>query len=333
MGDAEIPDLPGAYVRDVVVLAARWGVRPELLLAGLPFDMLALEQPGTRVAIADCAEVVARAERATREPALAVHAGTQMRLSSHGFLGFAAMTSRTLGDAIALAVEFAAIRSTALSLSLVVEDGRAAIVIDEHPALAELRRFAVVSLVVGLWRVGEALTGTALPGTAELALSAPEVPLGEPFASRVRFDQPAHRLVFPAELLALPLVTADPIASRLAREQCERELAAVVDAGLPGRVRAAIVAHAGIAPLEQVARELGMSTRTLKRRLADHGTRYSAILEDVLRQRALLLLGNGALSIGEVAARLGYTELANFTRAFRKWTQMTPAAWRRGRGA
>ena len=54
----------------------------------------------------------------------------------------------------------------------------------------------------------------------------------------------------------------------------------------------------------------------------------SAIRDEVRRQRSLLLLDNRALSVGEIAAQLGYTELPSFTRAFRKWTGMTPQAYR-----
>jgi AraC-like DNA-binding protein len=120
---------------------------------------------------------------------------------------------------------------------------------------------------------------------------------------------------------------------QLARAQCERELAALVDAGFPGRVRAAIAGDGAdgadaFRHLGEVATRLHVSTRTLKRRLAEHGTTFSEILDDMRRQRALLLLENRELAIGEVAARLGYTEVPNFTRAFRRWTGKTPAAYR-----
>jgi AraC-like DNA-binding protein len=55
---------------------------------------------------------------------------------------------------------------------------------------------------------------------------------------------------------------------------------------------------------------------------------FTAIADDVRRQRALLLLENRDLSIAEIATRLGYTEVPNFTRAFRRWTGKTPAAYR-----
>jgi AraC-like DNA-binding protein len=330
MLDSPDSGLPGTYVREVVELVARWNVGADALLQGLPVPVDALRDPATRVPIPVCAEIVARALRLTGEPALAFHVGTQMRLSSHGFLGFAAMTAGTVREAIHLAVRFAATRTTALGLALYEEGDTASLVIEERAPLGGLREFAVLSLIVGLWQLGQALTGRSLPGSAECAFPAPAFVARVPLVDElIHFDRPAHRLIFPAALLDAPLTTADPVATQLAREQCERELAAVVEAGLPGRVRALIVARGdGVPSLPEVARALHQSPRTLKRRLAEHGTTFSTILDDVRRQRALLLLDNRALSVGEVAARLGYSEVANFTRAFRKWTGTTPAAYR-----
>jgi AraC-like DNA-binding protein len=103
-----------------------------------------------------------------------------------------------------------------------------------------------------------------------------------------------------------------------------------LDAQQPGRVRAAIAARPKV-PIGAIAKQMQMSERTLKRRLAEHGTTFSALRSDVLLQRALRLL-NKALSLSEVAARLGYTDAPNFTRAFRKWTGMSPLAYREPRG-
>jgi AraC-like DNA-binding protein len=105
---------------------------------------------------------------------------------------------------------------------------------------------------------------------------------------------------------------------------------AKLDAQQPGRVRAAIAARPKMA-LGALAKQMQISERTLKRRLADHGTTFTALRNDVLLQRALRLLDK-ALSVSEVAARMGYTDLPNFTRAFRKWTGMTPVAYREPRG-
>jgi AraC-like DNA-binding protein len=326
----EAAELPGVYALDVVELTARWGVRADVLLEGLGLSPDALRDPAARVPIAVGVELIERAHRLTGEPALAVYMGMQMRLSSHGFLGFAAMTAGTLREALSLAVRFSATRTTALGLATYVEGDTAALVIEEHESLGGMREFAVLSLIVGLWQIGQALTGQVLDGVAEVRFPAPAYVASVPYLAhdRIRFGRPANRLVFPATLLDLPFKSADPVAMQLARTQCERELAALVDAGFPGRVRAAVGVDDRVRSVVEVAHQLHVSTRTLKRRLAEHGTTFTEIADDVRRQRALLLLENRELSIGEVASRLGYTEVPNFTRAFRRWTGKTPAAYR-----
>jgi AraC-like DNA-binding protein len=319
-------DLPGANIRDVVELVGRWKVTPEQLLDGLPITAAALAEPTTRVPLRVAEAIISRARTLTNEPALAFHAGTQMRVSSHGFLGFAAMTAGTAGAALELATRFASTRTSALGLSLYVEGDIASIVIEERTPLGdELREFVVFALAVGIWQLGRTLTGKLLDGTCECAFPEPAYVKSFPLGGRLRFDQPDHRLVFASSILATPLTGADPVATRLAADQCERELAAM-DAGFTAKIRAAITG--GAASVEAVAKQLHVSPRTLKRKLADHGTTFSAIRDDVRRQRALLLLDNRALSIGEVATAIGYTELPNFTRAFRKWTGLTPVAYR-----
>jgi AraC-like DNA-binding protein len=321
-------DLPGAYVKDFIEVCARWKVAPDALLAGLPLDAAALADPNTRVPLRVCEAILGRALELTREPALAVYVGTAMRASTHGFLGFAAMTAGNAREALDLAVRFASIRTSVIGLALYVEGETASLVIEERTPLTPLvREFIVIALAIGIWQLGQALTGTPLDGIAECAFAAPAYVTAMPTAGRVKFECPANRLVFAASVLDLPLRSADAVATRLAREQCERELATVVDAGLPAQIRALLVDDAAM-PLSEVAKELRISERTIKRKLAERGTTFSEIRDDLRRQRALLLLDNRALSIGDVAARLGYSELPNFTRAFRKWTNMTPLAYR-----
>jgi AraC-like DNA-binding protein len=319
-------DLPGAYLRDFVELTARWKVTPEALLRGLPITAEALADPATRVPLLVCEAIVQRGIELTGEPALCVHLGMQMRVSSHGFLGFAAMTANTVREALDLATRYAHVRTSAIGLALHVEGDLASVAIEERtPLPPALRELFVLALVIGIWQLGEKLTGRPLDGIAEVAFPRPAYPLP---TERLRFDRPAHRLVFPSKELDLALTTADAAAKRLASEQLERELAALSEGALVTEIRAQLAREGGPPTIEEVARALRVSPRTLKRRLAELGTTFSELRDDQRRQRALLLLDNRALSISDVATRLGYTELPNFTRAFRKWTGMTPAAYR-----
>lgn len=322
-------ELPGAYLRDLVDLSTTFGVRADDLLAGLPLTLEQLDDPTTRVPLLVCEAAIQRAIALTRQPALAIHLGMRMRLSSHGFLGFAAMTAETVRDALELAVKYSAIRTSAIRLALVTEGDTTQLVIEERIDLGTLREFVVLALLVGIWQLGAELTGKPPDGYAECAFAAP--PYAGPVAERIRFGRAANRLVFATALLDTKLRTRDMVATKLAIEQCERELASTNDGELAAKIRAMLDADPAI-DLPAVARTLHLSTRTLKRRLADQHTTFSKLRDDLRKARALLLVDNRTLSIGEVATRLGYTELPNFTRAFRKWTGVTPMAYRSSRG-
>jgi len=97
-----------------------------------------------------------------------------------------------------------------------------------------------------------------------------------------------------------------------------------------GRVRAALSdPDQPIARLPTLAKRLAMSERTLKRRLQAHGTSYSRLVDSARRERAITLLLVPSVTVQRVATSIGYTDPANFARAFRKWTGQTPSNYRR----
>ncbi len=85
--------------------------------------------------------------------------------------------------------------------------------------------------------------------------------------------------------------------------------------------------------VQEVAAALGTSERSLRRQLAAEGVSFSSLLEEERLERAKLLLLSTAMSIDHIAARLGYSNVANFGRAFRRWTDHTPADYRRAHRA
>jgi AraC-like DNA-binding protein len=326
--DRDIESLPAIHAVHLAELVGRWGVSPAALLRGTTLRRSELSQPGCRLPVATMERLVERARALTREPAIGIYFGLQMRISWHGYLGLAAMTSQNVRQALELAARFIPTLTGALALSLEIDGPTAALVIRERADFGAARDAIVLALIVGLWQLGCTLTGRQLSGSADVAMPEPGYirRFKGVMPGAVRFDQPEHRLVFDAGTLDLPFVTADPAALLMTREQCERELDALGFAGpFCERVRALALRGAGGArALDEVAAQLHVSTRTVKRRLAALATSYSQILDEERERRALALLRTTMLTMDEIAERLGYSDVANFGRAFRRWTGSTP---------
>ncbi len=329
---ADEPTLPAVHALHLVQLAARWHVTPAQLLAGTGLDEAALAAPGGRLPLATVVTLVERARALTGEPAIGFHLGLQMRISWHGFVGFAAMASATVRGALEIAERFAPTRTNALALRLEVVGAQASLVIEERAPLGTAQDAIIFALITGLWQIGNSLCGRVLVGEVDLAFAEPAyfAQYARMAPASLRFDQPQHRMVFDAAILDLPVGDRDAVAQQLAREQCERELAALgAGADIEAQVRAQLPADAGFRSIDLVAERLHVSVRTLKRRLAGRGTSFSALLDQVRRDRATLLLHAGELTVDEIGARLGYSDPANFARAFRRWTGSSPRAFRR----
>jgi AraC-like DNA-binding protein len=330
---ASLHTFPVAYAAEIATVAARWNVPPEALLSEVGLTPVDLEDPTRRLSLDDFATLMESACRVTAEPGFGVYVGLQGRISAHGYLGFAAMTARTLREAIDLAVRFAPTCTTALAFGLELEEKSASLVVDEVAVFERAREPIIHAAVVGLWRIGNSIVGRDLVGGADFAFPEPafvrrlESVVAAP--GLVRYSQPRHRLIFDADQLELPLVLASPASLVLARERCEAELAALRDRQtLSSRVSARLFDREGsVRPVEAIARELGVSARTLKRKLAEEASSYSALLDEHRRLRALELLRSDR-SLDEIAERLGYSDATNVARAFRRWTGRTPSELR-----
>jgi len=331
----EMHSLAAVHALHLVEVVKRWDVSAQKLLGPFGLTDEALADPGARLPLETVVQLIDRARTLTGEPGLGFHLGLQMTISSHGYLGFAAMSAPTVRDALALAERYAPTRTSALALAVHVEGDVGRLVIEERAPLGSARDVIIFALFVGITQIGHSITGRPLRGTAHAAFAEP--PYYDRFRALIgdvmRFDRPAHEMVFDASLLDTPLKMADPVALKLAREQCQRELDAL------DRVERAAARVRGLIPrrdlgfrsLDEVAKLMSMSPRTLKRRLADDGTTFSELVDAERRERALELLRSPQLSLDQIADRLGYSDLANFTRAFRRWTGDTPAAFRRAR--
>lgn len=149
-------------------------------------------------------------------------------------------------------------------------------------------------------------------------------------ACPVTFAQPEARLAFPTALDDTPLPRANPLVYRSYVSIAEKLSQLLAEEfSLVDRVTRWLWAYTPPPSRRQIADLLAMSERNLTRQLAREGTSYAQLLARVQEERAKNFLRNPALSVTEIADRLGYAEPAAFSRAFSRWAGMSPLKWRR----
>ncbi len=172
------------------------------------------------------------------------------------------------------------------------------------------------------------------PSRVELRHAAPPdlAPYRAVFGPRVAFARPVHEIAFDRATLALPLVTHDPGLREVIESHARSMLEKLPPNAAPfaARVRAALVdgMRGRALELDVIAERLGVTRRTLQRKLKEEGTRFDDLLDDVRRELAERYLGDARVSVQETAFLLGFSEVSAFHRAFVRWTGTTPARFR-----
>lgn len=263
-----------------------------------------------------------------------VEVGVRYHLGTFGVFGFALLTSPTILDAVNLGLRFIDLSFTFAIPSAEVADGEIQVLLSDDGLPGDVRRFLVERDAVAIHNVlGELRPGGVPLVRAGFAFSAP--PRSTAYADALgvepTFGLDRHVLVFDAALLDEDLPQANPHSQALAEALCR-------DVVSRRRVRSGITQEVRVlatqrltrgAAMEDVASDLGVSARTLRRRLADEGTSYQSLLDEVRESLAEELLASGHLGVEDTALRLGYAEASSFIHAFKRWKGVTPAAFAR----
>ena len=266
---------------------------------------------------------------------LGIRVGAGYHVGAFGIFGFACLTSPTLGDAVRFAARYYEL-SYGFCLPTVTVDGPVATLRLDLPGLTgPVAEFLVRRDLSAIAQVMSESSGGPVPFTA-IEFAGPEPASGDAaarsaFGVTPRHGGPVTVASWPAELLGHPLPQASEISVAMCRTQCTTLLERRRQrTGVALRVREQLASIDG-APhtIGKVARHLAMSERTLRRRLAEEDTTFRDLTDEVHRMLAEELLATGALSVEDIAQRLGYAEATSFIAAFKRWTGTTPARHQR----
>jgi len=322
----------------VVVLARTLqdlGVDPAPLLqrSRLPSNLVGI---GQAVLVVREIAFIREALQASGRPDLGLLAGRGHRFPVFGFWGLALAASPTLASAIRVGLQYVDLTHTFLRWSF--QRGRGATELLMRPAfeLGELETFIVERDASAAATLLEDLTGRR-GGLGEVVFAYPAPAWAEryvaTFGCPVTFRGDRHALRLGTTRLDEPLPGGDPVTAAAAEAQCGRLLESLSPAGgLAVRLRRLLLEHPGRLPTqEESARHFGLSRRSLRRRLADEGAGFRPLVDEVRFGLVVGYLENTALPLDEIAARTGFSDAANLSHAFRRWTGETPGRWRSGR--
>ena len=272
------------------------------------------------------------AMRLTGDSRLALKIAAATPPGAFGVVEYVCRSAPTLGDALRQWVRYLNLLDDAVVVGLVTEGDRAYLrVVRESEAPAPASHELCWALVA---RYAKELSTVPF---RVLAIELAHRPPGDVAPYRAFFDAPVvfgaatTQMVFPASVLAASLVSSDPallaILTRAADEVARKMVTR--DPPLTQQVKRALhdLLRNDEANVDVVAKRLGMTSRSLQRRLKDEGTAFQTVREDLRRELAERYLADG-LAIAEISFLLGFSEPSAFFRAFKRWTGETPLAHR-----
>ncbi|MCH7352252.1 AraC family transcriptional regulator [Acinetobacter sp. NIPH 1958] len=331
------PSLPGTYVSLMADVVQRLNISPEQLLEGSGIRVEQLSEPFWYLDFDIFNNLLNRAVELTNEPALGVYLGLQMTVSCHGSVGLAVMVSQNLGEALNVMEQFIGLRCPALKPRLETNNGIASLSLDQPMLNFKMGIVGMTFLMVGFAQMSKAITGkNDLKIKAELNYFEPSFlpQVQELLPCEINFNKENNRLIFSEEYLELPLIMADPLAARLAREQCKYDLNKLAAKRGEKNPLTALVRELlfdeveGFFKMKDVADNLHLTERTLQRQLAKEGTTFQMLMDEVRERFSKKLLNNHEYSISYISEKLGYSDVTHFTRAFKRWTKLTPKQYR-----
>ncbi|RZU35396.1 AraC-like DNA-binding protein [Fluviicoccus keumensis] len=317
----ELPFVPVIYLLKLVELMEEEHLRTDVILRECGISQSLLSKPEVYLSVHQSRAVMQKFLGLTSLSQPGIRYGYRLDMLTHGLFGFVFLFRGNFHDLMDQVVGYMRVRMPLIKLDIRHEPDFIGITVDCALRQPEVEAFLTQTILGSYYKLGSLVTRNVTlhvrPGiftdTRNLQTLLP-IP--------IQFDHPVNEIRFH--------VSEAGAATEKPQPTDESE---AIETDLPGivvRLRQYILSHVG-EPLatEDAASHLGMSERTLRRRLAEGGHNYHQIRLDVRMSAALRYLQTSHLSIERIAGIVGYSDQATFSRAFLKWHGETPDAARR----
>jgi AraC-like DNA-binding protein len=331
-----LPSADGVLTRLACARARAAGIELDPLLRKAGLTCRQIDDGHLRISVQSQIKFLNIAANALRDEFLGAHLAQDFDLREIGLTYYVMASSETLGDALRRAERYSTIGNEGIALKYL--DGKdIAIVLDYVGIARHSDRHQIEGWATALIRACQQLTNRrVLPTRVKFIHRRSEdcSELTRLLGRRAVFGADADEIAFAKTTKDMPVVGADRHLNELLTTYCEEALARrrTGRGTLRSRVENALVPllpH-GTARAGAIARKLGMSQRTLARRLALERLTFAGILDDLRSDLARRYLDDAQITISQIAWLLGYQEASAFTHAFKRWTGKTPRQMRAG---
>ena len=246
-------------------------------------------------------------------------------------LGLAAVSSETIGQAVQRIIRFFPVFSTQVQLYSVEDEQHLTVYFQPKGAPHPMHMEALLTHCQNIWKLLETpstplILETRLIGDHEKSRARCE----QVFGKRVRLGAKRIAVRLNRQVMSTPLASADAFLRKRLDTSLEDMLGDMPNVDFAEQVKQRIrvlVAEREVSE-DLVATPFNMSPRHLRRKLSETKTTYEKLLDEVRMELAIRLIQDGKLNLGRIAFELGFLDPSSFTRAFRRWTAMSPTAFR-----
>lgn len=310
------------------------GVSAQGLLDGTELSLAQMQDPNTRISQRQKVAIFANMQRLMQHADSGLRAGGRQRISDFGIFGYAMLSSENFAQAVDFGIKHIRLLGPVFEKSFRLDGNEGVFVAQGFFALGELMPLATEFWFASIQTLIQCVLEKPFP-SVRMLLPYPAPAYWqcyeEVFRCPVEFNSHVMEWRFEASVLQQPCPNANALTSAMSTGFCQQLVASLPDeSDLIESVRLACLSRNGRFPgIDAVATTLGMSTRTLHRRLAEHQRTYQSVLDEVRCALAIEFLQQSDLSMDDLAAQVGFSEAANFRKAFRKWTGQAPGDYRK----
>jgi len=314
--------------------ATRQGVNPRELIRGTGFSFKDLNNSGTLKSYDQNLALISNALKLCPLPGLGLRIGRNETPTQWGILGYAAMCCKTVRDMMAMLIKYHRIAASLAEFHFREDDQLAHLEVRPPRAVHDVLQFVVEEHFSSIMSVARLLTDRPNLRPVEVNLSYAKPGYAgmyrEIFGCPAQFNRHSNTLVFDKKFLKTPIRYSNSLSSQMAESICEMQLRRqYIEHDLEHRVRYLLLEHADAFPdAEDIAEILHMTSRTLRNRLRAQGTSFQAILDDLRHRLAVDYLSKSEFALADICGLIGFNDVSNFRRAFKRWTGTSPSEFR-----